>query len=178
MDADNDKIGFETITFRLDEFVMKSIRANSENKTMSMNNLVNYILKRYAESDNLEPTSGMINMSKPVVKELFNKKTNEEVMNLAKSIGKNAIYNTVLFMTGKRDKNAFLSWIESEMMEHSLSVRHIIEGNTHKYIIKHDLGHKFSLYYKTLIESLFEDHFGGNVNFTISDELILFKFEY
>jgi hypothetical protein len=97
---------------------------------------------------------------------------------MAESIGKNAIYNTILFMKGKRDLNAFLSWIETEMSNHSLNIRHIIEGDMHKYIIKHDLGYKFSLYYNTIIDSIFKDQLGEKINFIISDELLLFTFKY
>ena len=63
----NNKIGFETITFRLNESVMISIRSDAENKIMSMNNLVNRILKRFVESDGVDGTSGMVHMSRPVV---------------------------------------------------------------------------------------------------------------
>jgi hypothetical protein len=175
--SEGNKIGFETITFRLNESVMISIRSDAENKIMSMNNLVNRILKRFVESDSVDGTSGMVHMSRPVVTELFNKKTDQEIIDLAKDIGKNSIYNTVLFMTGKRDLDTFLLWIEREMNEHSVSTRRIVEDNMHKYIIKHDLGYKFSLYYKTIIESIFNDYYGESVNFTLSDELILFKFK-
>ncbi len=120
----------------------------------------------------------MIHIPRPVVIEVFNKKSNEEIINMAKSIGKNAIYNTVLFMRGESDLNTFLSWIETEMNHHSLNVRHINERDIHKYVIKHDLGYKFSLYYQTIIESIFNDYFGEKINFTISDELLLFNFQY
>lgn len=176
LDSECNKTGFETITFRLNESVMISIRSDAENKIMSMNNLVNRILKRFVESDSVDAASGMVHMSRPVVNELFNKKTDQEIIDLAKGIGKNSIYNTVLFMTGKRDLDTFLLWLEREMNGHSVSTRRIVEDNMHKYIIKHDLGYKFSLYYKTIIESIFNDYYGESVNFTLSDELILFKF--
>ena len=63
------------------------------------------------------------------------------------------------------------------MNNHSLKVRHEIDGKIHKYIIKHDLGYKFSLYYKIIIESIFKDSLGESIDFTISDELLLFEFK-
>jgi hypothetical protein len=143
----------------------------------STNTLISQILKRFIEWDKFEPLSGMIHIPRPVVTEIFNKKSDKEIVDLAKSIGKNAIYNTILFMRGERDLNTFLSWIETEMNHHSMNVRHINEGDIHKYVIKHDLGYKFSLYYKTIIESIFHDYFKGKIDFTISDELLLFNFQ-
>lgn len=174
--TNNDKISFEVITFRLNETVMDSVRVESDNRTISVNALVNHILKRFVEWDNFEPMSGMIHIPKPVVIEIFSNKSDDDIIRMAKSIGKNAISNTVLFMKGEKDLNTFLSWIETEMKNHSLNVRHVVEGNTHSYIIKHDMGYKFSLYYKTVIESIFNDYFEGSVNFTLSEELLLFKF--
>lgn len=171
------KIDIKTITFRLNKPIMNSVRIEAENRIININTLVNQILKRFVEMDRFEPLSGMIHIPRPVVTEIFNKKNDEEIINMAKSIGKNALYNTILFMKGDRDLNTFLSWIESEMNNHSLNVRHNIEGKIHKYAIKHDLGYKFSLYYKIIIESIFKDSLGEKIDFIISDELLLFEFK-
>jgi predicted DNA-binding ribbon-helix-helix protein len=169
--------GFETTTFRLNERIMDNIRTEAENRTISINTLVNHILKRFVEWDKLEPISEMIHIAKPVVIELFNKKSNEEVISLAKSVGKNAISNAVLFMKGERDLYTFLSWLDTEMNNHSLKIRHTIEGNTHTYIMKHGMGEKVSLYYRTIIESIFNDYMRQSIDTNISDELLAFKFE-
>lgn len=79
-------------------------------------------------------------------------------------------------MRGNKDIDTLLSWIETEMNNHSLNVHHTVEENIHKYVIKHDLGYKFSLYYKVIIESLFKDCLEKKINFIISEELILFNF--
>jgi predicted DNA binding CopG/RHH family protein len=171
------KINFKTITFRLNKRIMENVRIEAENRIINVNTLVNQILKRFVEMDRFEPISGMIHIPRPVVTEIFNKKSDKEIINMANSIGKNAIYNTILFIKGDRDLNTFLSWIESEMNNHSLNVRHTIDGKIHKYIIKHDLGYKFSLYYKIIIESIFKDSLGESIDFTISDELLLFEFK-
>ena len=176
--SDNDEMGFETMTFRLNESVMDNVRIESKEKAISMNNLVNQILRNFIEWDDPESESGMVDIPRSVLSELFNKKTDEEIIDMAKSVGKNAIYNTVLFMEGKRDLSSFLLWVETEMNDHSLNVRHVIEGDTHRYIIKHNLGYKFSLYYKTIIDSICSDFFGENVTFTLSDALLLFQFKY
>ena len=144
---------------------------------ISLNDMINQILKRFIEWNQFEPISGMVHIPKPVVSELFNLKSDEEIIKIAESVGKNAIFNTVLLMRGKVDLQTFLIWIEEEMKNHSLHVRHNDENGFHKYIIKHNLGLKFSLYYKTIINSIFNQYFKSKINFTISDELLLFEFE-
>ncbi len=171
------QIEFETITFRLNESIMNNVQLEAKNRMISTNTLISHILKRFVEWDKFEPLIGMIHIPRSVVIELFNKKNDKEIIEMAELIGKNAIYNTVLFMRGESDLTTFLSWIETEMNNHSLIVRHTNEGNVHKYVIKHDLGYKFSLYYKTIIKSIFTDYFREQINFNISDELLLFNFQ-
>ena len=157
---------------------MNSIHIEAENRMLNMNAMMVQILKSFVEWDKFEPFSGMVHIPKPVLREILKKKSDKDIIDMAESIGKNAIYNTILFMKGKRDLNAFLSWIETEMSNHSLNIRHIIEGDMNKYIIKHDLGYKFSLYYNTIIDSVFKDQLGEKINFIISDELLIFTFKY
>jgi hypothetical protein len=176
--TNNKKIKLENTTFRLNEEFMKNVQVEAENKMLNMNTMIVQILKSFVEWNQFEPLSGMVHIPKPVLREIFNKKSDKEIIDMTESIGKNAIYNTILFIKGKKDLNAFLSWIETEMNNHSLNIRHIIEGEIHKYIIKHDLGYRFSLYYKTIIESIFKDQLGEKIYLVISDELILFDFKY
>ncbi len=133
--TNNNKINIETTTFRLNESFVTNVRIETKNRMISMNTLIIQILKRFVEWDKFEPLSGIVHIPKPAVTEIFNKKSNQEIISMAKSIGKNAIYNTILFMKGKRDLNPFLSWVETEMNNHSLNVHHLIEGDIQKYVI-------------------------------------------
>jgi hypothetical protein len=63
------------MTFRLDENVIATLRAESERCHISLNTIVNQILQRYVEWDMYESKVGL--MLKPVVAELF-KKTNKQ----------------------------------------------------------------------------------------------------
>ena len=172
-----DKSKFETTTFRLNPAIIDNIRFEADNRMISLNDMINQILKRFIEWDQFEPISGMVHIPKKVVSELFNMKSEEQIIKIAESVGKNAIFNAVLLMRGKIDLQTFLIWIEEEMKNHSLHVRHNNENGFHKYIIKHNLGLKFSLYYKTIINSIFNEYFKAKINFTISEELILFEFK-
>jgi regulator of PEP synthase PpsR (kinase-PPPase family) len=67
------------MTFRLDENVITTLRAESERHHVSLNTMVNQILQRYVEWDMYESKVGLISMLKPVVAELFKK--NEQARN-------------------------------------------------------------------------------------------------
>jgi hypothetical protein len=85
----------------------------------------------------------MVNIPRPVVTELFTRKSDKEIIQMAKTIGKNTITNTILLIKGTHNLKTFFIWIEAEMNTHSLHIRHTFEKGHHKYFIKHDLGYKF-----------------------------------
>jgi len=72
-----------TMTFRLDENVIATLRAESERRHISLNTIVNQILRRYVEWDMYESKVGLISMLKPVVAELFKKTNKQEIIDLA-----------------------------------------------------------------------------------------------
>ncbi|MFZ0514575.1 MAG: hypothetical protein WAM14_23425 [Candidatus Nitrosopolaris sp.] len=165
-----------TMTFRLDENVITTLRAESERRHISLNTMVNQILQRYVEWDMYESKVGIISMLKPVVGELFKKTSKQEIIELATSIGKNATNDAALFMKSKIDLDSFLSWLEVRMKNSSVEISHNIEGSTHTYILKHDLGENYSLFQKTVLELIFNDVFGKHIDSSFSDTILSFKF--
>ncbi|MDW3629947.1 MAG: toxin-antitoxin system HicB family antitoxin, partial [Nitrososphaeraceae archaeon] len=62
-----DKRKTSTFTLRIDENIIKSLQNESQLQDISLNTLINKILKRYVEWDAYEPKVGMIPMTKPVI---------------------------------------------------------------------------------------------------------------
>jgi hypothetical protein len=151
-----------TITLRIDTDVMQSLYNRAEQDDISLNTLVNQVLKRYVEWDMYESKAGIIPLSKPVAKELFQRLSREDIIEMAKGVAKNAVYDIALFMKGgKLDPDLFVSWFLSRMKNCSEISETNVGGesseNPHTYIIKHDLGENWSLYHKALLESIFND---------------------
>jgi len=165
-----------TMTFRLDESVVTTLRGESEHHHSSLNTMVNQILQRFVEWDIYEPKVGFISLSRPVAAELFNRVSRQEILHLAEHIGKNAIKDAALFMKAKMDIQSFLSWLEMRMETSSVEISHNIEGDVHTYVLKHDLGENYSLYQKTVLELIFRDIFGKEIDCRISDTVLSFRF--
>jgi hypothetical protein len=47
---------------------------------------------------------------------------------------------------------------------------------THTYVIKHELGYNWSLYQKTLLELMFSQIFGKQIDTSIYDTTLKFQF--
>lgn len=94
-----------TMTFRLDENVLRILRSESKHNQITLNSLVNQLLKRYVEWDMFEPKVGMIPIAKPIVIQLFSKMTKEDISNMATEIGKDVVHDIALFMKNRMDWN-------------------------------------------------------------------------
>jgi hypothetical protein len=119
--------------------------------------LVNQILKNYIDWDRLEPKAGMIPVAKPVIAEGFRHLSDDDVIKLATCVGKNTLHDIVLFMKNKVDLDSLLSWLELWLNKNSAGFSHTVENNIHTCTMKHDLGQKWSLYHKTVLELILHD---------------------
>lgn len=165
-----------TVTFRIGADLMHTLRAESEDKKISLNTLVNQILNSYAEWERFEERVGMISLAKPVVVKLFSKMNEEETIDLANSVGKDATRDIAIFMGNEIDFELFLRWFEIRMKKSSVELTHTVRGNLHRYVIKHDLGRNWSLYHKMVLESIFRELFGKTIDANISETILKFSF--
>jgi len=165
-----------TMTFRIDDNVLRILRTESERHQISLNTLINQLLKRFVEWDMYESKVGMIPIAKPIVVELFNKMSKEEISKMALNIGKNAVYDISLFMKNKMDLDSFLSWFETRMNSSLTETNHSIQNGFHVYVLKHELGENWSLYHKIILQSIFNEIFEKTVDIQTSNTTIRFKF--
>ena len=171
----------KTITFRIDQDLINKIENESKRREINLNRMVNEIFRNYVEWDMLEPQAGMIPVAKAVVAEIFRNMEKEQVISLAKQVGKNATYDIILFMKkGKVDLDSFLSWLKMWLSKNSTAgFNHTVEDdNIHTYIMKHDLGENWSLYHKIVLEFIFNEVLNKPLNISISEEVVCFNFKY
>lgn len=167
-----------TMTFRIEEGTMDLLRTESENREVSLNTLVNQILRRYVEWDMYEAKVGMLPIAKPVVSALFGEISKDQVVELAKKVGKNAVHDIALFMKSRMDLPSFLSWFEMRMKSSSIEFsRNRLANGTNTYVMRHDLGYNWSLYHKTLLELIFNEVLQKRIDVKITPTTIILSFE-
>ncbi len=165
-----------TITFRLDDDIVKKLRAESGNRQVSINTLVNQALKRFIEWDVFEPVAGFVIINKLVFREIFGKMKQDEIIDIASRVGKNEIRDIALFMKGKLDLISFLSWFKIRMINSSVQVSHTHQDGFHTFIMKHDIGKNWSIYHKTILELLFQEVFNRKILVEAEKNTISFEF--
>jgi hypothetical protein len=148
-----------TMTFRIESDVIERLKMKAQQDEITLNTLVNRVLRRYIEwGIFVEDRLGIISLARPVAQELFNELDKDQIVRLATEVGKGAIIDLTLFMKGDLNPTLFMEWFLSRMKNSSALVATKSNTNGSKsYVIKHDMGENWSLYHKTVLESIFEE---------------------
>jgi hypothetical protein len=161
-----------SVTFRIDSSVIDELQAESDNREISLNVLVNQVLKRYSEWDRYENKIGMMPVPKQILTTLIDKsieiarasgvkdvdKYRNEIIKQSAQIAFGLMKDSVLFMKKQYNLWVVLSVLEEYMKVSGIKSDHRIEGSSkHVFVIQHDLGENWSLFTKELLSLIFEN---------------------
>ena len=161
-----------SITFRLASFTIDELQHEANQKEISLNVLVNQVLKRYCDWDRYENRIGMMPVPKVMLSSLIDKaitiaKNNgiediepyrDDIIKQAAEIAFSLMKDSVLFMEKQYNLWAVLSVLEEYMKVSGIKADHKIEaGRKHVFIIQHELGENWSLFTKELLSLIFEN---------------------
>ena len=173
-------IGSTSITTRVDDDTLRELQEEANSTGIALSSLAKQILTNYAKWDKFVSKAGMIPVAKGVISEAFNRLGEEEVVQLATSVGKNALSDIILFMKGKIDLDSLFSWLELWLKRNSTAgFSYIVKNDLHTCIMKHNLGSKWSLYHKTVLQLMIREILGGSsiVEINTAENILVFKFK-
>lgn len=173
-------IGTTNITTRIDGDTLRELQDEANSSGIALSSLTKQILTNYAKWDKFASKAGMIPVAKGVISEAFDRLSDEEVVQLATSVGKNALSDIILFMKGKIDLDSLFSWLELWLKRNSTAgFSYVVKNGIHTCIMKHNLGSKWSLYHKTVLQLMLEEIIGESsiVEFKTAENILVFKFK-
>jgi hypothetical protein len=174
-------IGTTNITTRIDGDTLRELQDEANSSGIALSSLTKQILTNYAKWDKFASKAGMIPVAKAVISEAFDRLSEEEVVQLATSVGKNALGDIILFMKGKIDLDSLFSWLELWLKRNSTAgFSYVVKNGIHTCIMKHNLGSKWSLYHKTVLQLMLEEIIGecsSIVEFKTAENILVFKFK-
>jgi hypothetical protein len=187
-----ENIKTRSITFRLDPAVVDSLQREADHKEISLNMLVNQVLRRYVKWDTFEPKIGMMPVPKIILSTCVNKAIlvanevglnqddidshRDKIIKSAAEISFNLIKDSSLLM-----KRTYNLWTVLEILQEYMKVSdmksdHRIEpGNTHVFMIQHELGENWSLFTKALLNLIFENLANTRPEVSITSNTIIAK---
>lgn len=161
-----------SVTFRLDSAVIDELQAEADNREISLNVLVNQVLKRYSEWDRFENKIGMMPVPKVILSSLIDRaisvakssgikdidRYRDEIIKQAAQLAFGLMKDSVLFMKRQYNLWVVLAVLEEYMKVSGIKADHKIEGSRkHVFIIQHELGENWSLFTKELLTLIFQN---------------------
>jgi len=143
-----------SISYRLPTFIVDELETEAMQRETSQNVLVKQILEKYVKWDRYADKIGMIPVPKDVMKTL-GEEMEGVAINKIIDVMLPLIKDWVMFMKGSYDLKRAIEAFEDYMKASGMISDHRIEGETHHFIIQHNLGMKWSLFTEMLLKQIF-----------------------
>ncbi len=160
-------------SFRIDPDTLHKLNLESEKSEVSLNSMVNQILKQHVEWHSKAADAGVGTIFKPMLKHLMAQLDDENIKGLAKKIAKQEGKDFMMLLSHEYNIHAALKLIEVWLKVIKYPYSYDITGNEHKFFIHHDLGKKYSIYLSELYENVLNE-FDVHSTFKIEQNSITF----
>lgn len=134
----------EKFSISLSKEVLDRLRVVAEKENMSVNRLISKTLENYAIW-NLH-NSEFVPVRKALLAKFLEKHTHEEINSIAESMARTSNKDTVLRFTSKFDVLSILKTFEEWLRMTGFPYSYVVDNSSHRFIVLHDLGSKWSLY--------------------------------
>jgi len=159
-----------SVTFRIESSVVDELQREADAKEVSLNVLVNQVLRRFAEWGRYENKLGIMPVPKDLLSSLMNKAVviaeengikdidpyRDKIVKQAAEFAFDIMKDSVLFMKKNYNLWTVLAVLQEYMKVSGINADHIINGRKHIFVIQHDLGENWSLFTKELLQLIFE----------------------
>ena len=168
--------GSTSTTIRIPNDIYEKIEFEASSNDSHVSTVINNILRRYATWDRFVGDVGFMYMQKPFLRALFEKINEKEILNLGKTIGYTRTRDAVLFINGKVDKSGIINVIGLWLSSSKIPARVITNTESIKFIVQHNLGKKWSIYFITVLETLFAELKIKSTNQELEDHTVEITF--
>lgn len=165
----------EGITFRIPSSSINQLREESKKKQVSLNTLVNQIIKDHIDWHANAAIAGFFYVPRPTFSRLVDHLTDREISELAIITGKRDM-DIGLLSGGEFTLSSFLNILQSYSRISSFAYKHEVANEVHNFIIQHDMGRNYSFFVKEIFQYILQEIFKIKLDFTITDNTVRFKF--
>ena len=161
-------------SFKLDPDTLKKLNVEAEKTNVSLNSLVNQICKKHVDWHSTAAEAGMGTIFKPMLKHLMEQLDDNGIRAIAKKIAKEEGRDFIMLLSHEYNIHTALKLIETWLRVIKYSYSYEVNGDEHKFYIRHDMGKKYSIYLSSLYENVLEEFKKVKSKFQTSENSILF----
>ncbi len=141
----NPRNGSISLSYRLDKTLYDLVRKDAKAKEVSINSLINIIIKRYMSWERYALELGFIPLATDTVRMIFEDLDQKQIQRIGRQLGSTIPRELILLMFGNTNFNNVMSFMEITLSRYG-AVKHTINDNTHEFVLRHDVNKKFSYF--------------------------------
>lgn len=167
-----------TVSFRINKEYDEVLRAEAEEKKVSMNTLANQIFGEYVDWSKYVKRFGTIILSREAFKLLLESLDNDKINHLAIDIATKAPREFILFKWKEIDQSHVIGFIKMffDHCGYGQYDHQVTESKVNKFSIRHELGKKGSIFLKTYLETVVRITLGIECQSIITDNSVTISF--
>ncbi|MGH9879440.1 MAG: hypothetical protein ACRD5H_17555 [Nitrososphaerales archaeon] len=166
--------GSDVISLRINHDVAEALKEEARFDHVSLNVLANNVLHNYVKWEKDAKQAGFIPISKDLLTALLQKLDDKDIAEIVNQT-KNIIKAQIIFMEKRYELWTVLRWLETRCKVSGFSEKKFYQNDRLTYIIQHDLGWKWSIYVKTLIEAVLEGLVQEKIDCDVSTSMVIFR---
>lgn len=144
------------LTIASDELILGRLKQESVEKDLSLNTLVNQILRLHVDWYSNASNAGFLPIRRVTIQKFLERYEEDELYQIGQDIAKETNKDLVLLMRERFDIENALHVFESWMKASNYPYRHTITGSTHKIVVHHDMGTKWARYLSGVFAGVLE----------------------
>ena len=164
----------ETITARITKKTLDKLRSYAKSESTTINSAINQLLSHAVDWDVVAAKTGWVPIPKDILISYFEKLDDKTIMEVAESSGKTVPKDMLLAMRGKFDVKEWISILRSRAKAAGFHFSEIVEDDFVKFVMKHDMGMKWSIYFQTYYDSAFKT-LGCTIDCSLTNNTISYK---
>jgi hypothetical protein len=112
------------------------------------------ILTRYAEWEKFSREIGFATVTRAFLRTVLERVDEKTLTTIAVSTCRGALRDAMLYVTGSASIDGLLKTLDYWLDSTNVAYRRIKKGSVDSYVIQHQLGYKWSLYFSTVVEAI------------------------
>lgn len=143
-------------SFRVDEPALQAIQKDAESQNLSLNSLVNQILKQYADYDRFARKINTVKLSSSTFRGLLSALDAKQVIEIAKASGSGVPQAMATAKSGRVDMKALLDHLRYlAAYAHLCELSETADSQGHSISLIHDFGLNWSIFLVHYVTAMF-----------------------
>jgi len=164
----------DVISLRIDHELVEALKEQCRADRLSLNVLANNILQNYVEWERDARKAGFIPITRDMLLSILHKVSDEDIREIVEQT-KDIIKTQIIYMEKRYDVPSFLHWLRNRCRASGFSEKEFYQNDILICIIQHELGWKWSVYFRTFIKIILEDLVKSRVDFDVSSSMLIFR---